>query len=222
VQETQEGYEGYVAAWYVSEKAEPTPLPESKPTPEQKPTPPPVSGTPGGVLYAIVDGLAMRDKPNLDTSRVLKRVPLNAQFAVQEPLTQVDPKLGMQNQWLLVRDIEGDQGYVAAWYVSRFRQEAVGVYPKVGTPVGPTTAPDKLVVRAAEDGLALRKQPVISEATLIKRYSLASEFLVLEPVAQAEGKIGSVNQWFKVRDVEGLEGYIAAWYVTRRPAPPPV
>jgi hypothetical protein len=54
---------------------------------------------------------------------------------------------------------------------------------------------------------------VISEATLIKRLPVRSELLVLE--AGGESKIGVVGQWLKVRDLLGVEGYVAAWYVDK-------
>ncbi|MCI0398491.1 MAG: hypothetical protein L0332_00140 [Chloroflexi bacterium] len=36
-------------------------------------------------------------------------------------------KIGRQNQWLHVRDIEGNQGYVAAWLVTPSDTPALGV-----------------------------------------------------------------------------------------------
>jgi hypothetical protein len=75
------------------------------------------------------------------------------------------------------------------------------------------------VVRSTEAGLALRSQPVISQATLVKRLPLGSELVVLDPTAEAEKKIGVVDEWIKVRDIAGTEGYIAAWYVVKQPRP---
>ena len=31
-----------------------------------------------------------------------------------------------------------------------------------------------------------------------------------------ESKVGVHGQWIKVRDIENDEGYVAAWYVTKR------
>jgi hypothetical protein len=33
--------------------------------------------------------------------------------------------------------------------------------------------------------------------------------------AGGESKIGVNNQWLKVKDAGGMEGYIAAWFVAR-------
>ena len=58
----------------------------------------------------------------------------------------------------------------------------------------------------------MRSQPVVSDATLIKRVPINYEFTISEPGGEA--KIGTNNQWIKVKDATS-EGYIAAWFVTR-------
>jgi hypothetical protein len=143
---------------------------------------------------------------------LIKRLPINAELVVLESEAEARAKLGVTGKWIKVRDIEGTEGYAAAWYLSATRQEAVlGV-----TPAPPASA--KLVVRTTTEGVALRSQPLVSGATLIKREPLSSELLVLDPPAAAEKKIGALNQWIKVRDSAGSEGYVAAWYVIKRPA----
>jgi hypothetical protein len=210
VQDAVEGYVGYVAAWYVSLTPEPV-APEPAPAPTPAPTPAPAEGK--LILYATTDGLALRTQPVLNDATLIKRLPLNAEFSVVEPEAQARAKIGLQGQWIRVRDIEGKQGYAAAWYLSDVRQnDVLGV-----TPAPPAST--KLVVRTTTEGVALRSQPVISDVTLIKRVPLSSELLVLEPAAQAGAKVGVVNQWLMVRDSAGAEGYVAAWYVIQRPTP---
>lgn len=207
VQDAQEGYEGFVAAWYVV---------ETQPAPPEAPPPvaPPPAPATGGVfkVYANADGLALRTQPVIADATLIKRLPLNAELVVLETESVARPKVGVSGQWLKVRDIEGAEGLAAAWYVSLQRED-----PALG--VGPVQPPAKLVVRATTDLLALRSQPVIAADTLIKRLPINAELLVVEPAEQAEKKIGVVNQWMKVRDSEGAEGYVAAWYVIKRPAP---
>ena len=70
-----------------------------------------------------------------------------------------------------------------------------------------------LKVRATAEGIALRSQPIVSDATLIKRLPLGTEFIVVEP--NAETKIGKNDQWIKVKDPIGTEGVVAAWFVAR-------
>ena len=90
---------------------------------------------------------------------MIKRLPLNAELTVLEPEAQARAKLGVQGQWIKVQGIEGSQGYCAGWYLSDKRQDsALGVA---------VTPPEKanLVLRTIEEGVALRSQPVISDAT---------------------------------------------------------
>jgi hypothetical protein len=217
VQEVGQGYEGYVAAWYVSTQPQNTPPPE--------PARPVETQTAGMHIYAAEDGLALRTQPQINDATLIKRLPLNAELVSQEPDSQTVQKLGVTGQWLTVRDVEGSQGYTAAWYLSdRRTDEALGVEmqasPPTPQPAGPI--PTSLVLRVMEDGLALRSQPLISDATLVKRLPLNSELQVLEPVNQARPKLGMVNQWLSVRDADNTRGYVAAWYVVERPQPAPV
>jgi hypothetical protein len=48
---------------------------------------------------------------------------------------------------------------------------------------------------------------------LIKRLPLGTEFACLEPTA--ESKIGKNDQWIRVKDPTGAEGFVAAWFVAR-------
>jgi hypothetical protein len=114
-------------------------------------------------------------------------------------------------QWLKVRDASNKVGYVAAWYVkyaggSTTQQPATTV-PATASNGGP------LKVKATAEAVALRKQPVVSDATLIKRLPLGTEFVTLEP--NAEARIGRNDQWLKVKDPTGIEGFVAAWFVAR-------
>ena len=205
VQETEEGYEGYAAAWYVSA----APQTSSTPAPGGKP---PATQPEGVHLYAQADGLALRSQPVVSDSSLLKHLPLNSQLLALEPEAQVKQKLATEGQWLKVRDIEGTEGYCAAWYLSTSRKEdALGAFKK-----GEQPKPG-LVVWPVTDGLALRSQPAISDATLVKRLPLHTDLLVLDPSDKAEKKLGIVNQWLKVKDLDGNQGFVAAWYVVKRP-----
>jgi SH3-like domain-containing protein len=131
-----------------------------------------------------------------------------------EPAKDVIAKVGVTNQWLKVKDASGKEGYVAAWYV----KYASGSQPAAATPAGTapaaTPAPGGVLkVTATAEGIALRKQPVVSDASLIYRLPLGTVFTVTE--ANAEGKVGKNDQWLKVKDPNGAEGYVAAWFVAR-------
>lgn len=224
--ETQKGYQGYVAGWYVAANPQPTPAPTPPPAPTPAPAPSPAPtpspqplpapGQPGAlIVYALSDGLALRSQPVIGDTTLIRREPLNAQLLILEPAVQAQSKLGVVNQWLQVQDILGVQGYVAAWYVSTNPQLPLGVAPVPSPALDPS--PDKLVVRSNIDNLALRTQPVIADSTLIKRYPLPSDFLSLEPVSPGLAKIGQTGQWLNVQTIDGQQGYVAAWYVGQCP-----
>ena len=125
----------------------------------------------------------------------------------------VDDKVGVTNQWLKVKDASGKEGYVAAWYV----KYASGSQPPAVNPAAPAPTPaatgGPLKVKATAEAIALRKQPVVSDASLIYRLPLGTVFTVTEP--NAEGKVGKNDQWLKVKDPNGADGYVAAWFVAR-------
>jgi hypothetical protein len=199
------GQAGYMAAWYLSlQKQAPPEPPVQPPTP---PTPPPDE------LYVktVVDMLALRSAPRVGADTLLKYLPLFSNLRVLEPVVDAQVKIGIRNQWLQVEDIVGTRGYIAAWFVTLSDEIGLGPVREPKEPITPD--PAHLIVRPTTDGLALRTQPVVNETTLIKRLPLTSDLVVLDPVDLARRNIGSVGKWFRVRDITGTEGYVAAWYV---------
>jgi len=85
------------------------------------------------------------------------------------------------------------------------------------------------ILMSAEAGLRLRSAPTTASATVAIEPPGAL-MRVLEPAEVATPKIGVYNQWIRVRDEAGREGYVAAWYVeegpkvkgTEEPEGPPV
>lgn len=197
--------------------AAPTPAsaPPPKAAPPPTPTPPPAStATPSGfVVMSNVDALTLRSSPQIAENNILKRLPANSKLLALETEATAKAKVGQQNQWIKVRDIEGKDGYVAAWYVTSATEPALGVRP---TPTGgqKADAPKTLTVRTTADSVTLRSKPVVAAATAIKTLPLNSELLVIETSAP-EKKIGVQNQWLQVKDIQGQEGYVAAWYVKK-------
>ena len=199
------GDQGYVAAWYISEsKATATPS-----------TPSTSTGTgnlpPGALLFIPTTQISLRSQPVVAPETLLRYVSVTEQLIGLEPAQQAIPKVGVDGQWLRVRDASGKDGYVAAWlvkYASGSTAQQAGTTQTVMSNNG-----GPLKVKAAAEGVALRRQPVISDATLIKRLSLGTELTVMEP--NAEAKIGKNDQWLKVKDPTGTEGVVAAWFVAR-------
>ncbi|MBK8780638.1 MAG: hypothetical protein IPO22_02285 [Anaerolineales bacterium] len=67
-------------------------------------------------------------------------------------------------------------------------------------------------VHTTAESVSMRKEPIVSDASLIKRVPVNYEFIIAEPGGEA--KIGANNQWLKVKDATH-EGYVAAWFVSR-------
>lgn len=92
--------------------------------------------------------------------------------------------------------------------------------------VPPTDGYYVRVLQSLEAGLRLRSQPTTASDTLT--IEPAGVYLkVVEAEAGARAKVGVLNQWLQVRDGNGLQGYVAAWYVENAsgmvpaPASPP-
>ena len=210
------GDQGYVAAWYVSEtkggaSAPATPTTGSTPTPTSTPATTPTNKLPPGALaFVPIEELSMRTQPVISPETLIRRVPVTETLVSVEPANQAIPKVGVTGQWIKVRDAANKEGYVAAWYI-KYASGSTAQQNATSTPTLVTGGP--LKVKATAEGIALRKQPVVSDATLIKRLPLGTEFTVTE--ANAEGKIGKNDQWLKVKDPTGAEGVVAAWFVAR-------
>ena len=214
------GDQGYVAAWYVLDtKGQPAAPATTKPasTTAANPASKPVSANtsnsslPAGALaFLPIEELSFRSQAVIAPETLIRRIPVTEQLVSVEPANVVIPKVGVTGQWLKVRDASNKEGFVAAWYV-KYAGGSTAQQAAATTTAAAVTGP--LKVKAAAEGVALRKQPIVSDATLIKRVSLGTEFTVTEP--NGEAKIGKNDQWLKVKDSTSTEGVVAAWFVSR-------
>jgi hypothetical protein len=211
------GDQGYVAAWYVSETKGKPPGSASGATPVAAPATLATSGSSplpaGAIALYPVEELALRTQPVIAPETLIRRVPVTEQLICVEPAKQAIPKVGVTGQWLKVKDATNKEGYVAAWYVKYASGATAQQTATAATAHAVSNNGGALKVRATAEGVALRKQPIVSDATLIKRLPLGTELLVLEP--NAEAKIGKNDQWLQVKDPTGAEGVVAAWFVAR-------
>jgi hypothetical protein len=164
------------------------------------------------VLYAAEDDLALRADPSVG-GFLWKRMLLGTELICLEPRATAKAKIGVNGQWINIQDPAGDQGYVAAWFVSdvKGKAAAAAAQPITGT-AAPTLPPGALAFVPLEE-LSLRSQPVIDPSTLIRRVPVHETLVCVEPAAQAIAKVGITGQWLRVRDASSREGYVAAWYV---------
>jgi hypothetical protein len=165
---------------------------------------------PGALAFFPTEELSFRSQPVIAPETLIRRIPPTEQLVSVEPPNQTIPKVGVTGQWLKVQDTLNKEGFVAAWYV-KYAGGSAAQATAATTAVSNNGGPIK--VRATAEGIALRKQPIISDATLIKRLPLGTEFSCMEPTA--ESKIGKNDQWIKVKDPLGMEGFVAAWFVAR-------
>jgi len=84
-------------------------------------------------------------------------------------------------------------------------------------PVSPTEPGTYVKIPVSvESGLRLRSAPTTASTTVAIEPP-GVDLRVLESAEVATPKIGVYNQWIKVRDGQGREGYVAAWYVEAGP-----
>lgn len=207
------GDQGYVAAWYVSEQkkspASSTTTSGSSSSTAPKPAGSSSAPVPAGALALYpIEELSFRTQPVISQETLIRRIPVTEQLISLEPSNQVIAKVGVQNQWLKVQDASKKQGYVAAWYV----KYASGTTAQTTTTTTTSTSSGPVKVKATAEMVSLRNQPVVSDATLIKRVPIGHQFTITE--TGGEAKIGKNDQWIKVKDATH-EGYVAAWFVTR-------
>jgi hypothetical protein len=208
-----EGDQGYSAAWYLSDIKGQSVSSQSTSTPLGGSTGSTSTGIfpPGSLLFFPTAQLSLRSRPVATPETLIRYVPPTEQLVCIEPPQQAIPKVGVEGQWLRVKDSAGREGYVAAWFVRYASGSTAQQQPTTATVMSSNGS--SMTVKATAEGVALRSQPFISDATLIKRLSLGTELSVMEP--NAEAKIGRNDQWLKVKDPAGAEGLVAAWFVAR-------
>lgn len=201
------GDQGYVAAWFVSERKGKPASPSTTTTASASTTSAAPAPVPAGAIALYpTEELSLRSQPVISPETLIRRVPPTEQLISLEAANLTIPKVGVQNQWIKVRDAGKKEGYVAAWYV----KYAGGSSAQTATASAPSTGTTKKVKTTVEM-VSLRNQPVVSDATLIKRVPINYEFTITE--AGGETKIGANDKWIKVKDATH-EGYVAAWFVS--------
>jgi len=140
------GKEGFAAAWYLEKAGETTPTPTTTPstspvneaptstpttTPASTPSTPPTTPTPSTstpaqpqkdkltlvVLDAVgTSGLRLRQTPSMGGTLV-KVLAAGTLLTVIEPVAKAKAKIGQANQWIYVREPNGNRGYVGSQFV---------------------------------------------------------------------------------------------------------
>jgi hypothetical protein len=206
-----------------SPQPEPTPQPEPVVEPVETPVVEPVE-TPvvepveKPKIYVTVSrtlapgGIRMRKIPSL-AGALVSIEPPGASLRLLKP--EERPKIGKQNEWLHVRNRKDLQGYVAAWLVELDTAKSE-LGAAVSFSVADFTEPEPYRVYvsnlAGKGGLRLRDAPTTS-GSVIRSLAIGTPLEVLEDAVSAQFKVGRFNEWIKVREPFGAEGYAAAWFL---------
>ena len=188
----------------------PPSAPEPKPDKAGKMAPAPSLPT---AVQPTVDQLALRHQPVSNPTNIAKLLSSNTVLAVLEGAD----KVGQQHQWVKVRDGQGVEGYVAAWFVKGTTAAPPPPPPTTTTAVPSAPPPAKanaLAVVTMGDQIALRSKPVVASDTLIRYIPKGTRLTVIEG-GDAAAKIGAQNQWLQVQAADGTAGYVAAWLVNQ-------
>jgi len=160
-----------------------------------------------------------------------------ALLANQPVIVEVDysPQSGLQNHWLVLYGVDGGDFLfqdpfpyppeTAPTRLLNSRYAFAGSLESIITAAiwldGPRQAagkpPGALSVFTTAEGLALRAQPIINPNNLIKRYPYQTELFSLEEADLILRKVGMLDQWLRVQDGSGVQGYVAAWYLQTQP-----
>jgi hypothetical protein len=162
-------------------------------------------------LASVTAGLRLRPQPSQDAPAVYAEMP-RVRLNVIEAKGGALAKIGQQGQWIYVRDPQGHQGYVAAWFVEQVPADA-----PPSTPVPPPASEPKrfqviVLNSVGASGLAVREQPSRGAAK-VNIEKPGARLTVLEPASTGIPKIGVAGQWLPVKATNSKRGYVAAQYV---------
>jgi uncharacterized protein YvpB len=150
-------------------------------------------------------GLRLRLQPGLNGG-IVTILQAGERLETLEADNVVRARLGRKEQWLQVKDSQGQSGYCAAWLLQE----------PVSTPRPPSTSPAELQVKVSgqigRNDLRLRLQPEAAASTLASEMP-GTLLTVLEPRSSGLPKVGVNGQWLHVQDPQGRQGYVFAQHV---------
>jgi len=193
-----EGVEGYAAAWYLRLPAVAPPVSfeifaaEAAPMVE--------------VVNPVVGFLNVHLTPSPERD-ILIQVDSGTVLEALEPEADVQAKVGQEGQWLHVRMPEGLEGYVPTQYLRLPAPRPVSFEA--------LAAEAALVVEVVSPELGylrVRPSPSTDQPPIAQVYH-GDLLEPLEPEAEVQAKVGEAGQWLHIRAPDGIEGYVAAWYL---------
>ena len=208
---TDEGAEGYTAAWFYTVYEEAVPEPEPEPTlpaPDHR------------ILYVTPtdDRIRVRSRP-VDGDPVATM----SQGEIAEVIESYNvaiTKIGVEDKWLHISTPDGIVGFTAAWFYAIAEEptpEPLPTEPQPNPVPEPLPKPpildqQSLFVTPIEDRVRIRTRPVDGDS--IGSMSRGDVAQIIEAIEAAREKIGVQDQWLHIRTDDGTEGFTAAWYYT--------
>jgi uncharacterized protein YgiM (DUF1202 family) len=182
--QTNDGRDGYVAAWFVRLTGQTAPA--------------------SSLVVYPTDMLSVRARASTEGNRLTIVSPDDA-LTVLGDAARARTKIGQQNKWLNVKAPSGHAGYVAAWYVYA-GDTATTPPPSPGAFLTLTVYPTA--------DLNLRAQPSINSPRVGGAHYNKPLTVIEDDLAQARSEVGREGQWIYVQTEEGERGWAAAWYLS--------
>jgi hypothetical protein len=162
-------------------------------------------------LPSVTAGLRLHPEPSVSSTANYAEMP-GVRLNVIEDAGGARGKIGQQGQWIYIRDPNGHQGYVAAWYVEEVAQDA----PPPATIPPVASEPKKFQVQVKRSigalGLTVRDAPSPG-GSRIHVEKAGARLTVIEPADTGLPKIGIAGEWLAIKATNNKRGYVAAQYV---------
>lgn len=112
-----QGTQGVVAAWYVAMSGQAAFGPTNQPQAPSGAPAPAIDPNAPVVLRTLEDNLALRIAPLITLQSLVCQLPLGTELISLDEPSICRAKIGNTNQFIHVRDVRDNEGYVAAWLV---------------------------------------------------------------------------------------------------------
>ena len=160
-------------------------------------------------------GVRLHPQPSEDSTATYAEMP-GVRLNVIEEKAGARAKIGRKDQWIFIRDPNGHQGYVGAWYV-----EEVPAGAPAPTPIPPPASEPKRFQVVVLDsvgpfGIAVRSAPS-REAAKINIEKAGALLDVTEPASTGRPKIGVEGEWLAIKATNNQNAYVAAQCVQLKP-----
>jgi len=205
--------------------------PAPAPAPSTPPPPPVPTGAPGIGIYVqptsdVIAFLNMRfSADTTSTANVIAQILPGTKM---ELLRSGDEnKVGVNGQFVYAREPQGQEGYVAAWYVERVSTAPTTTPPATTPPApapGPATPPSPAPSTPPAPAQEMKVKVTASIGARVYTYAsprtplisvepLGAVLTVLEDANQAKAKVGVNGKWITVSASNGKRGFVQAQFV---------